>query len=1026
MATNDVHILRNTEDDRLKRQILRSMRFKKWANEEPGDKELYLKTDEELSEWLSKILPPEDVKEAIDNIEVVADLCNVEFKTSKHYPKFGAEDSNKLLEAEIEKGIKWRFPGGMDEAHKERLKKELPVIESMGYSDYHLIVKDFLEYGRLLGYLPKEKIADAPITIPELESYIQENGWHNMGLMTGPGRGSAVGSLVCYLLGITTLDPLKYNLLFERFLNPERISMPDIDSDFANTIRPKVIQYVQNKYGYNAVCGILTVIKLQPKGAINTAAKYYGLKKNGEGMLSLGDKLSSDVPNALNIAFSTKVDKNGAIDEDGESDYTLYQFLKDKYDGNEDALEILRWAKILEGTVSGFSAHAAGIVISDNDDVSEYLPLRMNEKLGMLTTQCDMVELEDNGLLKFDFLGLKTLDIITETLKAIEETTGIIIDPLTIDLTDKSVYEDIFQKGKTNSVFQFSKEGMRAMLKKFKPESFEDLIILNSMYRPGPLQYIDGVCNVKNGVEEAEYLCPELEPILSKTYAAIVYQEQVMEIFQKLAGYSLGGADQVRRYMSKKKADKLALEREAFINGDPKRGIKGCVANGISKEAADKLFDQMSEFAKYAFNKSHAAAYSYNAYITAWLKKHYPREFFSCALDWAENLDEVSEIIKEAESFGIKIYAPDINLSTKGFSVTDDGIRFGLSSVAGVKDHSNAIIEERNKNGGFRSLGDFSVRCNENKKVVKNLIDSGAFDSLSELNRAQLGTIAEKIPDLVKKRREKADLIKAAAIVSSKIETATSEELIKLQEESGIRVMFEKPCKRATFDKKVADSKKAIEELDAAINNIAAPGLHEDPAEKLAKEHELLGAYVSGNPLDLYPSAKDLGFPDLCDVAEGGSKAYGIVSSLNIKKRKSDGAPMAFFKLEDRTGSIDVCCFTKAYASYGKMLEEGSVVMLTGDINAEVSDDDEEKLKFILKTAVKAERKVTSVFVLQVSGLDAFHVKEEGLSKRYGATENGIPLRVFNEGDGLFYQTKLTVSDRILELPSVRRMKTGS
>ena len=788
VATNDVHILTNSANDRLKRQILRSLRYgKNFEEEKIGDNELFLKDNDELAASLLEILPQDVVIPAIKNIDWIFDRCNVEFCTEKHYPKYSqTEDANVLLDAAIKDGIKRRYPDGMDEEHSKRLEYELSVIKSMGYADYHLVVKDFLEYGRLLGFVPKTMLSQAPLTIPELKEWITVNGWRNQGLMIGPGRGSAVGSLVCYLLGITNLDPIKYGLLFERFLNPERVSMPDIDSDFGNSIRQKVIEYVQNKYGEMAVCGIMTTNAQAPKGCLRIAAKFYGLKNYGEPMTSLGDMIARNVPDDVGTQFDTTVSSSGAVDD--ESNISLKEYLLSVYSSNPDAREIIEWASIMEGSFTAYGAHAAGIVISDNNDVSDYLPLMMNETLGMFTTQCNMIQVENNGLLKFDFLGLKTLDIITETLRLIENNKGIIIDPLKIDLDDENVYAKILSAGKTNSVFQFESAGMKAMLKRFKPKTFEDLIILVSMFRPGPLQYLDGVIDVKNGKSKIQYLTPELEPILSMTYGAIVYQEQVMRICQDLAGFSLGSADQVRRYMSKKKADKLEHEREAFIYGDSGRNIKGCVANGIDEEAAKTLFDQMMDFARYAFNKSHAAAYSLIAYITAWLKCYYPAEFFASALNWAEN-DEISGLVYEASDCGVKVLAPDINVSSKEFAVSDGAIRFGIASIAGVKNNADEILKER-ENGSFSSLKDFCTRIHPKSMVVDHLISAGAFDAFSK-NRNSLKTYVKEIKELLTDRNKKTSFIESAEYILPLIEGVSSnEELIELQKNANLSVEF--------------------------------------------------------------------------------------------------------------------------------------------------------------------------------------------------------------------------------------------
>ncbi|MGN0241609.1 MAG: DNA polymerase III subunit alpha, partial [Candidatus Weimeria sp.] len=503
-------------------------------------------------------------------------------------------------------------------------------------------------------------------------------------------RGSDGGSLVCYLLGITNLDPIKHGLLFERFLNKERVSMPDIDSDISADTRQKVIEHCKYVYGDKAVCGIMTCTFLAPKGAIDTAAKYYSMykyKDTDNHFLSLGREMAELVPEEPNTAFKSTVDKNTGKLSCDEGAVTVKDYLNGVYKNNPDALNILKWAYTIEGIFTGYGAHAAGIVITEKgSDVSDVLPLKYNSKLGMMTTQCTKEDVEANGLLKFDFLGLKTLDIISETLFMIQARTGKGIDVLKLDIADKNVYEKIFQTGNTGAVFQFESDGMKKMLKSFKPSCFADLVLLVAAYRPGPMQFLDDIIAVKNGRKEITYLTPKLEPILKNTYGAIIYQEQVMKICQDLAGYSLGGADLVRRAMSKKKAEKLAHERDAFIHGDKERGISGCVANGIPEKVADKIFDQMMDFASYAFNKSHAAAYAYNSYVTAWLKCYYPAEFYAAALNWASDPDKFKALLKDAKSYGIKVLPPDINASEKEFTVENGKIRFALSKIKGVKD----------------------------------------------------------------------------------------------------------------------------------------------------------------------------------------------------------------------------------------------------------------------------------------------------------------------------------------------------
>ncbi len=1011
VATNDVHILNNTPDERLKRQILRSMRFgKDFEEEHEGDSELYLKNNEELAESLAKILPEDVVDEAISNIDVIFDRCNVEFKSGKHYPKFKKDgDPDALLDEEIKKGIALRFPDGMDEEHKARLAYELPIIKSMGYADYHLVVKDFLEFGRLLGYVPADRLDEAPLSIEELKSWIKEQGFKNPGYMVGPGRGSAVGSLVCYLLGITALDPLDYGLLFERFLNPERQSMPDIDSDFGAAIRPYAIKYVQHKYGQMAVCGIMTTDAQAPKGALRDAAKYCGLKRYKEPMTALGAMLAKDVPGDVGVSFATKVLESGAVDENGT--LTLKEYLEKKYASNKDALEIIRWAKILEGTFTAYGAHAAGIVISDNDDISEYLPLKWNKKMNLFTTQCNMVQVEDNGLLKFDFLGLKTLDIITETLRMVEANYGVIIDPLKIDLADKKVYDNILAVGKTNSVFQFESDGMKAMLKRFKPESFEDLIILVSMFRPGPLQYLDGVIDVKNGKAPMTFLVPGLKPILGKTYGAIVYQEQVMEICQKLAGFTLGHADQVRRFMSKKKADKLAHEREAFVDG--------CKANGIEEDKANTLFDQMMDFARYAFNKSHAAAYAHNAYITAWLKYYYPAEFFASALNWAEN-KKISGLMYEAKSCGVKVLAPDVNTSAKAFSVMDGKISFGLGYVAGVKDHADDIIAER-ENGAFMSLSDFCVRVRPNATVIDHLICAGAFDSFSG-NRKAMKELALELKDIIPKRDKKLSFIKSAEFVLPMIERFEDEDtLLNAQRDAGLKVEVSKLTTAEKLEKQIETAKDALYSINKEIEGIRLHDVKEDKDERMALEREFLGMYITKHPMDFYPDPKEIGAVKTADIAEGDRCAYGVITNLQIKSRKKDGAKMAFFTLEDTSGSIEVAMFTKAYAGYGKILENGKVIKLFGNCQIKESDSEEAERTFFADSAETVGLKLTT-YIMDVTSLATFHLDVEEAFKASYADPKGHPFIIYDKAMDEMREMNYHVSEEVKRLPNVTEM----
>lgn len=1018
VATNDVHILTNSEDDVLKRCLLKTLRYgNQFMDVEAGDTELYLKDNYELFESLVKILPEAICVEAINNIDEIFEKCNVEFKIEKHYPKFSqTEDANKLLREAVVEGVKWRFPDGMSKEYRDRLEYEMGIIESMGYADYHLVVKDFLEYGRLMGYVPNDKIDEAPLTIPELKDYIAKNGWKNQGLTIGPGRGSAAGSLVCFCLGITNLDPIKYGLLFERFLNPERISMPDIDSDIANLIRPKVIEFVKNKYGEMAVCAIMTKQIEAPKGALRTCSKFYSLKKyNSEDKFSsLAGELSKSVPNDVGTSFKTLVDENGAVvSEDGKP---LKDYLMSVYKDNKDAVEIIKWASILEGSMFAYSAHAAGIVISDNSDISDYIPLRWNDGIEMFTTQCDMVQVEDNGLLKFDFLGLKTLDILTGALRMIEQNHGIIIDPLKIDVEDPKVYAEIFALGKTNSVFQFESAGMKSMLKRFKPTSFEDLIILVSMFRPGPLQYLDGVIDVKNGRKEMTFLCPQLESILGKTYGAIVYQEQVMEICQKLAGYTLGGADTVRRYMSKKKKDKLAHERDKFV--------EGCAVNGIESDVANTLFDQMEAFARYAFNKSHAAVYAFTAYLTAWFKLYYPAEFFASALNWADKKPKIIGLMYEAQNFGVKVCAPSVNNPHKTFDVINGDIYFGLSSISGVKDQADGIIEYVTANGSFSDLKDFLLNLNVKINVINNLICSGAFDEFCT-NREAIKRYVLETKEVLENIRKKASFIESAKYVLPYVEKSTAEELIKMQKDNGLSAVIKEPTTVEKLQSRIKNAATTRESLLKTLNSIhLAENCEEDKSARMALEKEYLGAYVTQHPMDFYPESEEVGCEVISELNEDSKTAYGIITNLTIKQRKRDGADMAFFTLEDKTSSIDVCVFVKEYEKNKDRIKEGNVVKLFGEVKIEeaISEEEEDILKFFTKT-VEIQTEKSPSLLMKVSSYALFHVMhEQNFIQSFKDDKNGRKLYIYDSINDEIREATYKVSEKILNFGNVTEL----
>ena len=991
VASNDVHMVNKSEECILNRAIQKARRFESWTDNQIGDDQLYIKTDAEMEEMLLKILPADVVREAMDNIEVLIDRNVETHEIEKHYPKFSADDTHKEFHRLLNEGITWRFPDGMDQEHKLRLEKEVAVIEGMGYTDYHLVVADFLRYARTKGTFT-----------------------------VGPGRGSAVGSLVCYLLGITALDPIKYDLLFERFLNPERVSMPDIDVDLANRVRYQVIDYVTNKYGQDSVCSIMTITSQGPKGALRTAAKYLGVKEKNDPKiyLSIGDALAKDVPDDIGTKFDSMT-SNGQ---------TVYRNMLDKTGGDSVRKKIVKWAKAFEGSCTAYGAHAAGVVISDGTPIKEITPLRWNDALQVYTTQCNKEQVEEKGLLKFDFLGLQTLDIISDVLDMVKGNTGRVIDPLKIPLTDSDVYKEIYTKGNTNSVFQFESSGMKQMLKQFQPETFEDLIILVAMYRPGPLQYLDDVIQVKHGNKPLTYLTPELEPILGKTYGATVYQEQVMQIFQKLAGYSLGGADMVRRYMSKKKADKLAEERKAFVHGDPSRGIHGCVANGISEEIGNEIFNQMAAFAKYCFNKSHAAAYAYLSYITAWLKHYYPVEFLCAAMNRAKDMsgktDKLPGLMCEAKAMGVTVLAPDINNSQANFIVVDHNILFGLGSIKSVGAAGEAIINERNENGRFASLKDFFERTKVGHDVIENLVLAGAFDAYNDNRQAILSVLSEYQKYTKKYLEKKCFIDQATAFLPFADDCRTQELVDQMLKENQIDLKT-KPTTAEKLKKRIENARKSMKEFEDALNCIVIPmAIREDKSLRLAKEKELLGAYVTAHPLDDYPSPEDLNVTAIEGITKSTRRIFGIVQNIQVKYRKSDHKPMAFLTLEDHTGSISLNVFTAQYSACERYLKDGAAVIVTGTVSERETLIKDDAGNPVMETSFNVKSmcfacKEKSTYIMEVSSYAAFHLDQEDDFRKTYEEGNGHKLLIHDYAMDEIREMTYTVSDQTILLSNI-------
>lgn len=862
VCTNDIHY--TYAEDAAAHDILLCIQTGKKVEDEDRMRyeggQYYVKSPQEMAQ-LFPYAP-----EALENTQKIADRCHVdiEFGVTK-LPKFDVPEgytSWEYLNKLCYEGLEERYHPVTEEL-RERLKYELDTIQTMGYVDYFLIVWDFIKYAR------------------------------DHEIMVGPGRGSAAGSLVAYTLGITKLDPIRYQLLFERFLNPERVSMPDIDIDFCFERRQEVIDYVVRKYGKDRVVQIVTFGTLAARGVIRDVGRVLDLP------YAQVDTIAKMIPNELNITINKALDMNPE--------------LKKKYEEDSQIKYLIDMSRRLEGLPRHTSMHAAGVVISQKD-VDEYVPLSRASD-GSITTQFTMTTLEELGLLKMDFLGLRTLTVIQNAVKLVERSTGTALDMDKIDYNDPAVLRMI-GSGKCEGVFQLESAGMKNFMKELKPQSLEDIIAGISLYRPGPMDFIPQYIKGKNHPEEITYDCPQLEPILEPTYGCIVYQEQVMQIVRDLAGYTLGRSDLVRRAMSKKKAAVMAKERQNFVYGNPDEGVPGCISRGIEEKVANKIYDDMTDFAKYAFNKSHAAAYAVVSYQTAWLKYYYPVEFMAALMtSCIDNPSKVSEYILTCRQMGIKILPPDINRSVGNFSVEEGGIRYGLSAVKGIgKPVMDAIVAERELAGDFISLKDFCQRLTGkevNKRTIENFIKSGAFDGLGG-TRKQFMMIYIQILDSVNQEKK----------------SSMSGQM-------------------SLFDIMGEEERKSFE--------IKLPDVGEYSREtKLAFEKEVLGVYISGHPLeeyeqswrknisavtsDFYPD-EETGQPHVLD----GSKQIvgGMITEKTIKYTRNNKI-MAFLTLEDLVGTMEIVVFPRDYEKNAHMMEVDAKVFIQGRVSAE--DDKPSKL----------------------------------------------------------------------------------
>ena len=861
VATNDVHYTL-AEDAQPHDVLLCLQTGKKLADEDRMRYEggqYYVKSPEEM-ERLFPYAP-----EALENTHKIAQRCHVEieFGVTK-LPKFDVPEgytSWEYLNELCFRGLEERYQPATEEL-KERLNYELSTIRNMGYVDYFLIVWDFIKYAR------------------------------DHDIMVGPGRGSAAGSLVAYTLGITQLDPIRYDLLFERFLNPERVSMPDIDVDFCFERRQEVIDYVRRKYGDDCVVQIVTFGTLAARGVIRDVGRVMDLP------YAQVDTIAKMIPQELNITIDKALQMNPE--------------LKKVYEDQKEIHDLIDTAKRLEGLPRHTSMHAAGVVISQKD-VSEYVPLSRASD-GSIVTQFTMTTLEELGLLKMDFLGLRTLTVIQNAVHLIEQDAGVKLDMQHIDYNDKKVLDSL-GTGRSDGVFQLESAGMKNFMKELKPQSLEDVIAGISLYRPGPMDFIPQYIRGKNRPDTIKYDCPQLEPILKPTYGCIVYQEQVMQIVRNLAGYTLGRSDLVRRAMSKKKAAVMEKERQNFVYGNEEEGVPGCIANGISEQTANKIYDDMIDFAKYAFNKSHAAAYAVVSYQTAFLKYYYPVEFMAALMTSViEMPTKVAEYIQVCRQMNIKILPPDVNRGAYGFSVDNGAIRYGLSAIKSVgRPVINALVEEREVKGEYRSLKDFIERLTGtvNKRAIENFIKAGALDCL-EGNRRQKMLVYSQIVDSIAQEKKNSFA-----------------------------------GQMSLFDLVSDEEKKEYE--------IRMPDVEEYDKEMiLAFEKDVLGIYLSGHPLERYRnimekmiSAKTTDFQP--DEESGIPKVYdgqkviigGMITEKTIKYTRNNKV-MAFLTVEDLLGTVEIVVFPRDYEKWQAMLNEDARVFVQGRVNAE--DDKPSKL----------------------------------------------------------------------------------
>ena len=940
VATNDAHYTR--KEDAYNHEVLLCIQTGKKMSDVDrmrfATDDFYIKSPEEVKEFFPNL------PEALENTVKIAEKCNVEFEFghtilpnyevpkefSTHYDYF-----KKLCDD----GIKIRYGENTPKEILERMEYEISVIKKMGYVDYFLIVWDFINWAK------------------------------SQGIPVGPGRGSGAGSIVAYAIGITDIDPIKYNLLFERFLNPERISMPDFDVDFCYERRQEVIDYVARKYGRDHVSQIITFGTMSARMVIRDVGRALDFP------YSETDKLAKMVPFALHITIKKAMEQN--------------RELKELYENNEEVHKLLDVAMGLEGMPRQASTHACGVVIT-KDPVDTYVPLYVND--GAISTQYTMTILEQLGLLKMDFLGLRTLTVIQDAINLVKQNRGIDVK-FDSNMNDSKVYK-LWGDGKTIGIFQFESAGMTNFMKELKPDSLEDIIAGVSLYRPGPMDQIPRYIKNKLNPEHAEYTHPALEPILKVTYGCMVYQEQVMQIVRDLAGYSLGRADLVRRAMGKKKLDIMAKEREIFIHGQEDENgnivVPGCVRNGIDEKSANKIFDEMAEFAKYAFNKSHAAAYAVVSYRTAYLKAYYPEEFMAATLNsYLGNLDKVPIYVDECRRMNIEILKPDVNKSFTKFTVDNSKIRFGLGSIKNVGIAVvDSIVRERQQNGEYKSFTDFCERVQDeavNKKCIESLIKAGAFDEFGQTRSTLLASFESII-----------DTIQNSARRSFK----------------GQVTMFD-------LDAMESDDKEELKYFFTELKE------YEDK-DLLSMEKEMLGIYISGHPLEKIREqiikATNIDTMKMKEIKEeldstGSTTKYkdgqnvkyaGIISSVKKKYTKSNKL-MAFVTIEDLYGSAEIIVFESVYQSAANLLTVDSIVLVEGRLS--IREDEDVKIVARAIKELSNETEKQKILRINITDLEEKEkAKLRGALKFFNGEYNNVPVQVI-DGEkildcGTIYLTK--------------------